>query len=228
MALISTLDPLFPTTRGPVLLLPPEDPRDEGDPPSGPGWDPHDGIIYIGNVGRDVIHGTERGDVMWARNGHDELFGHHGNDYIYGEDGDDWIYGDSWAGSGEFGDDKLSGGSGIDNIFGGDGNDLIYGGNGNDYLSGGAGQDQFVLGTDQGWDEIKDFQHGDVIRFTDVTYSYSDFWGAHNKPVIGWDINFNQGTVIRCDDGRTVFLKGFDPSQFKGAVVDGHYEWTLA
>jgi Ca2+-binding RTX toxin-like protein len=78
----------------------------------------------------------------------------------------------SWAGTGNqlnnkitgnAGDNKLDGGAGNDTVNGGAGNDLIIGGAGNDQLTGGAGSDTFRFLAGSGHDTITDFGAGDTL-----------------------------------------------------------------
>ena len=106
----------------------------------------------VGTEGDDIIHGTDRGDVIAGLGGDDFLHGNGGRDRICGGPGDDRITGGRGRDilRGQRGDDLLVGNRGRDRLFGGSGdddlqgrshNDTMWGGDGRDRLDGGAGVD---------------------------------------------------------------------------------------
>jgi len=122
----------------------------------------HDTLVSIenaaGSTGDDVIVGNALDNNLFA--GDDWLDGGAGNDTIVGQYGNDIL-------KGGHGNDLLNEGGlyGNDVLDGGNGNDTLIGGFGADQLTGGAGADRFVFQTTtdfggNGWDTIRDFQHG--------------------------------------------------------------------
>ena len=89
------------------------------------------------------------------------------DDWLAGGDGSHWLYGYG-------GDDTLRGGAGNDTLQGGAGNDTLQGGGDDDWLQGGAGDDTFEFRAGHGQDRIVDFAEGDIIRFENVRFGYSD------------------------------------------------------
>ena len=87
--------------------------------------------VFTGNLGVNLINGTERADYIYGEGGNDTLSGLGGNDTIYGGDGNDIIHD----------------GIGADRIFGQSGNDRFTMGGGQalpdgaDRVDGGAGFD---------------------------------------------------------------------------------------
>jgi Ca2+-binding RTX toxin-like protein len=180
-----------------------------------------------GGANEDQLHGEAGNDGLYGQDGHDLLWGAGGNDYLSGGGHNDTL-------SGGDNEDTLDGGAGDDELYGDDGYDVLQGGAGNDVLYGGAHGDMFVFHAGGGSDVIKDFGAGDVIRLSGVTYSYSDFWGSHNKPVdqgywtFDWGWKFVvTGTQITADDGRQILVAGISASQLKGGLVNGAWEWHL-
>lgn len=107
---------------------------------------------------------------------------------------------------GSDGNDSLSGAEGRDALFGRAGDDTLAGGGGDDTMFGGEGADTFRIGADGGNDQIADFslRDGDRIElsFRELT-SFDQIegrMGAHEG-----------GTIIKFDDGATVFLRGVPP-----------------
>ena len=89
---------------------------------------------------KNVIRGTNQGELINGTSGADDINGLSGNDTIYGRDGKDCIKGGQ-------GDDKLGGNQGDDTVFGGSGQDTLLGHGGRDRLIGGKGNDSIDGGT---------------------------------------------------------------------------------
>ena len=87
-------------------------------------------LTLDGNLGDDILRGS---------NFNDTIYGDDGNNTLYGNAGDDRLYGGS-------GNDTINAGSGNDTINAGDGNNLINGGDGNDSITTGAGNDTILGG----------------------------------------------------------------------------------
>ncbi len=138
----------------------------EGD---GGGTDDHidggagDDVIY-GGAGNDSLEGGEGADVLHGGSGDDRLDGGQGDDVLHGDAGNDRLDGGQ-------GDDVLHGGAGNDSLIGGQGRDVLVGGQGDDVLEGGEGADTFVFEHDGGHDIVKDYQHGEVLRFDGPEFS---------------------------------------------------------
>ncbi len=183
-----------------------------------------------GGTGDDVLHGGSDHDLLYGQEGHDALngddgydtlFGGEGNDELSGGDQGDWLYGGT-------GSDTMRGGQGDDTLYGEEGDDALQGNAGNDTLCGGAGNDKFVFHANSGFDVIKDFGYGDVIRLMGVSSSTSDFWGnTNNKPknVSEWFVH--KGVEITVNDGRKILIEGIKAEQLKGGMVDGAWQWWL-
>jgi predicted extracellular nuclease len=160
-----------------------------------------------GGGGNDLLVGLERDDWLDGGSGTDTLDGGTGNDtYVVNIARDvlvdaggfdtvlaslDWelaqgfehlvLTGNGRRGTGNFGDNTLTGnalGNGLDGGFGDDllqglaggdtltggfGDDTLAGGAGTDQLSGGWGDDRFLFATDGGDDRILDFLAGDRL-----------------------------------------------------------------
>ena len=84
----------------------------------------------------------------------DVISGGAGDDSIWGGAGADTLYGDVPGDASAFGIALGSAGNGADVIFGGDGNDTIHGNGGADILNGEGDDDTFVMGDDDGADDI--------------------------------------------------------------------------
>ena len=117
-----------------------------------------------GGDGRDIIHGSNRQDVINGGAGHDQLYGGNSRDTLNGGSDSDFLYGEN-------GSDTLNGGSG---------NDILNGGQHRDFLTGGEGFDIFVFGPDSGSDIITDFDvTADLIDLTafegSITYENLQF-----------------------------------------------------
>jgi Ca2+-binding RTX toxin-like protein len=87
-----------------------------------------------GDLGNDIINGSDSYDALIGGGGNDTIFGFAGEDTIFAGSGNDYI--DAGAQN-----DRISAGQGNDTVWGGDGNDVIGGGAGNDKLHGGLGND---------------------------------------------------------------------------------------
>lgn len=101
------------------------------------------GGVINGTLGNDVICGSDKNDIILAKNGKDLVCAGDGNDLIIAGNGHDRV--DAGAGDdivkGDRGRDTLEGGAGNDILFGGFNRDILIGGTGNDYLHGGNSQD---------------------------------------------------------------------------------------
>lgn len=106
-------------------------------------------IIYAGTSANDSLVGTGEDDLIHGLDGNDSIRGSNGNDSLFGDGGNDGL-------NGENGNDYLFGGDGIDTLFGGDGDDVLDGGLGNDVLQGGLGNDTYLVGRNQGNDDISE------------------------------------------------------------------------
>jgi hypothetical protein len=126
----------------------------------------------FGGDNHDLIYGLGGNDFIYSSKGNDELYGDRGNDTLIADNGDDILYGghgdDTLCGG--HGDDTLYGGFGLDKLIGGGGDDILIGGIGNDILIGGQGADRFVISSDRGFDDVRDFsvEQGDTIDVSDL------------------------------------------------------------
>lgn len=163
--------------------------------------------------GRDKLYGGLDGDTLSGGAGQDTLYGGTGNDRVKGERGADRLYGgegkDTLFG-GEKGDqikggkgaDRLDGGRGNDTLMGDKGADVLIGGKGNDIMTGGGGADRFrfALNSNEGRDEIVDFDiNRDVIQMT----------GTSDTPVTFGSTD--RGQVIFTPGGTEIELIGVAP-----------------
>jgi Ca2+-binding RTX toxin-like protein len=123
----------------------------------------------VGTDGNDIIHGTDKADVIWGGPGDDKIYGGLGNDIICGGPGDDLIHGGR-------GNDWIEGGAGTDRVFGDLGDDHVSGGAGNqdevsgglgiDTVNGGPGNEDLVRG-DYGYDRMDGGPgKGDIASFS--------------------------------------------------------------
>lgn len=148
------------------------------------------GVQIYGELGDDVLSGTENadfidggegnnkitgnggGDVLIAGTGNDSFFGGDGDDTIQAGEGNDLLQGDAGNDSligylgndtleGGAGDDSLDAGDGADQLFGGEGNDTLEGNEGDDTLSGDAGSDALFGG--DGIDILHGGDDGDAL-----------------------------------------------------------------
>ncbi len=156
--------------------------------------------ILVGRAGNDAIYGGFGRDQLVGHMGDDSLFGGAGRDlarYDYDHDRNGGIQGivadlklnivqDTTGGTdtlrsiedidGSIFDDILLGRGGTNDasqndLRGNAGNDTLDGRGGIDILSGGAGADTFVFSTLQGFDYLRDFEHGvDQIQLSARTF----------------------------------------------------------
>jgi len=152
----------------------------------------------------EVIHGTERRDIIEAKGGGDTVYADAGDDVVFGGAGHDRIFGDD-------GNDWLSGGSGNDWLYaGGDGwQNILNGGPGADLLYGAdfvGVQDvfQFTLASDSETHPDTDIIHGfrsgeDKVH---LAFDSDDFKPGHQS-----DFHF----VEQKDAGTagTIWVEGF-------------------
>ena len=145
--------------------------------------------ILDGRAGNDAIYGGFGKDQLIGQMGNDSLYGGAGRDlarYDFDQGDNGGVHGivadlklntvqDTSGGtdllssvediSGSIFNDILLGRGGINDasqndLRGNDGNDTLDGRGGIDFLSGGAGADTFVFSTRQGFDQLRDFEHG--------------------------------------------------------------------
>lgn len=141
-------------------------------------------FIY-GDTPTNLLSGTHNisntlTNPTFDASGDDDLIsGGAGDDSIWGGAGDDTLYGDVPEDPSGFGISLGSAGNGADAIFGGDGNDTIYGQGGTDTLNGEGGDDTFMLGDDDGADDIVRGGDGGADAGAD-TVSYSGAGAAVN------------------------------------------------
>lgn len=157
-----------------------------------------------GGDGRDSIIGADGDDRLLGGDGHDAVFGGAGSDTLVLGQGRD-------IGNGGAGDDTINGGSGQDTISGGGGDDKLNGSGGQDRLDGGTGSDEliggggadvFVFATNDGSDEIVDFEDGiDRIDFS----NHAGFTEFSDVTLF----SFGGNTVIG-SGANTIVLTGFD------------------
>lgn len=139
----------------------------------------HEGADFIyGDTPTNLLSGTHNisntllNPTFDASGSADLIAGGAGDDSIWGGAGADIIYGDLPDDTSAFGISLGSAGNGADVIFGGDGNDTIYGNGGADTLNGEAGDDTFMLGDDDGANDIVRGGDGSADAGTD-TVDYS-------------------------------------------------------
>ena len=119
----------------------------------------------MGGAGEDTLSGADGEDTLDGGAGEDMLDGGADDDTLNGGADDDVLNGDA-------GMDTLNGGAGDDMMNGGAESDTLNGGTGDDDMTGGGGDDTFVIGLDNGYDYITDFdgartesnENGDVIN----------------------------------------------------------------
>jgi uncharacterized delta-60 repeat protein len=118
-----------------------EDGPGGGGPVSGPGAPLCAGrsATVVGTMGRDLLRGTRRADVIVALAGNDRVSGAGGADLVCGGRGNDSLR----LGRGP---DRIHGERGKDMLSGGPGKDLLKGGPGNDRLAGGSHLDRCLGG----------------------------------------------------------------------------------
>ncbi|GAB4577009.1 MAG: hypothetical protein Tsb0019_03750 [Roseibium sp.] len=152
----------------------------DSDPTPGDGTDPID---------RNLIEGTQSGEIIDGTDAADEIHGVGGQDRIYAGAGDDLVYmGDGNWGlvKGEAGDDIINGGVANDVIFGDEGNDILIGGDGADKLFGGDGNDYLSGGT--GRNKLYGEAGDDYLIVGDDDYNLLD-GGDGNDTLIGGEGN---------------------------------------
>ncbi len=162
-----------------------------------------------GLTGQDWLHGSDGNDAVTGDSGQDTVFGGSGDDTLDGGSGNDTLDGGSGA-------DSLTGGLGNDSITGGAGEDTIIGGAGNDVMTGGTGNDVFLINdTTPGFDAVKDFSKGDLLRIGDRN--------ADGLFTEGDDYNIEQGPsdalILIIDDqgdvAGSVTLNGVNENNLK-------------
>jgi Ca2+-binding RTX toxin-like protein len=153
-----------------------------------------DDTLY-GSEGNDYLWGNEENDVLWGGTGDDVLSGGHGDDYLSGGSGDDYIRGD-------FGNDTIYGGEGNNTIFAGGGNDKVFLIDGpqarssNNIVTLGAGDDKVIINKRDGLDVIKDFQHGDIIDFSQMSHVNLDVLKSTAESTnIGTVLHYHTGVI---------------------------------
>jgi Ca2+-binding RTX toxin-like protein len=100
--------------------------------------------VELDNAGIDTVR---TGAIGWTLSSNVENLIHIGTD--------------SFRGTGNGLDNRVTGGAGADVLRGGDGNDTLTGGGGADVLTGGVGADSFVFDDSAATDKITDFSHGE-------------------------------------------------------------------
>lgn len=149
----------------------------------------------VGDAGPNVLTGTERGDVIFAKGGNDTVTSLGGRDLI--------VLGQ--------GDDVADGGAGCDRIFAGAGNDRLdggpgarwwrhrcerlHGGLGNDTSSGGAGRDFMSGGRD---DDTQSGGGGSDKLFANHGRDVSDGGEGHD---VLWALSRKDVTAIGDAEG---------------------------
>lgn len=118
-----------------------------------------DDFVY-GDTPTNLLSGTHNisntltNPTFDASGGDDLISGGAGDDSLWGGAGADTIYGDVPDDASAFGISLGGAGGGADDIYGGDGNDIIYGNGGADTLNGEGGDDTFMLGDDDGANDV--------------------------------------------------------------------------
>nr|WP_207855820.1 calcium-binding protein [Sulfurisoma sediminicola] len=95
------------------------------------------------------------------------------------------------------GHDVLLGTSGYDDIYGLEGDDVIVGGTGNDYLDGGMGSDVYVIGRNDGLDEIIDTGWPSSIPFEANTIRFIDGIAPADLNIIQGVDNYHLTLAVR-------------------------------
>ncbi|MEX2311055.1 MAG: calcium-binding protein, partial [Rhodospirillales bacterium] len=119
-----------------------------------------DNDFLYGDTPTNLLSGTHNaGNALLnptfdADGANDVMSGGAGDDTIWGGAGADTLYGDVPDDTSALGIAPGSAGSGADVIFGGDGHDTIHGQGGADILNGEGGDDTFIMGDDDGADDI--------------------------------------------------------------------------
>lgn len=158
-----------------------------------------DDFVY-GDTPTNLLSGTHNisntlTNPTFAADGGDDLIsGGAGDDSIWGGAGEDTIYGDVPNDGAAFGVSLGSAGDGADAIFGGDGNDIIHGQGGADTLNGEGGDDTFMLGDDDGANDV--IRGGDGSADSGIdTVDYSGAGAAV-------DIDLAAGTAVGANTGN--------------------------
>ncbi|PZD73694.1 Bifunctional hemolysin/adenylate cyclase [Acaryochloris thomasi RCC1774] len=117
------------------------------------GGEGNDAIRFLPSDGRNInvriaegFVGDRREGVQFFENFESVLTGS-GDDSLFGNDDDNQLYG----------------ANGQDTLLGGGGDDLLAGGLGDDWVTGGSGSDTFILASDDGTDQITDFERGEDL-----------------------------------------------------------------
>ena len=168
--------------------------------------------MFVGTDTADTIESAQSGsffgaggdDTITIESGSNTIHGGAGNDVITLGDGDDKVY----AGDG---DDVINAGLGANEVFGQAGNDiilaaggddLIVGGKGDDILSGGEGFDDFMFNTNDGKDQITDF-NVDEDTLTLVGFGYES-----EEDILANITETLDGSVLFSDQGTEIELSG--------------------
>ena len=168
--------------------------------------------MFVGTEDADTIESAQSGwffgaggnDAITIENGSNTVHGGAGDDVITLGDGDDKVY----AGDG---DDVIDAGLGANEVFGQAGNDivlaaggddLIVGGTGDDILSGGEGFDDFMFNTNDGNDQITDF-NVDEDTLTLVGFGYES-----EEDILANIVETLDGSVLFSDQGTEIELSG--------------------
>ncbi len=156
-----------------------------------------------GRGGDDLVSGRGGNDRLLGSNGNDVLRGGNGNDTLNGGAGNDTLNGGEGA-------DRLNGGLGDDRLVGGNGNDTLSGGEGNNVLAGGEGRDtfDFTASSGAGRDVVSDFETG-VDRIN-----------LQGQSIVSFNEN-DRGTTLVLDNGREIFFRGVEASDFQGTDFVG-------
>ena len=168
--------------------------------------------MFVGTEDADTIESAQSGwffgaggnDTITIESGSNTVHGGAGDDVITLGDGDDKVY----AGDG---DDVIDAGLGANEVFGQAGNDivlaaggddLIVGGTGDDILSGGEGFDDFMFNTNDGNDQITDF-NVDEDTLTLVGFGYES-----EEEILANIVETLDGSVLFSDQGTEIELSG--------------------
>lgn len=140
------------------------------------------------NIGNTLTNPT------FDANGSDDMIsGGSGDDSLWGGSGADTLYGDVPNDTSGFDFALGAAGNGADSLFGGAGNDTLSGGGGSDTLEGEAGDDTFILGDDDGANDIVRGGDGTADSGMD-TVDYSDAGAALT-------IDLTAGTAMGANTG---------------------------
>lgn len=140
------------------------------------------------NIGNTLTNPT------FDANGSDDMIsGGSGDDSLWGGSGADTLYGDVPNDTSGFDFALGAAGNGADSLFGGAGNDMLSGGGGSDTLEGEAGDDTFILGDDDGANDIVRGGDGTADSGMD-TVDYSDAGAALT-------IDLTAGTAMGANTG---------------------------